>query len=361
MEDEVCAPHGLPRRRVLQAGLAATAIGALGARADAADGPARAIDIHAHYYPQAYLDVLAVEGKHYGFDYEKRSDGFAIGAVHYAAKFTDLDRRLEEMDEIGVDMHALSLTAPMVYFADPPAQQQLAQAWNDAASAAHEAHPTRFVGLATLPMGDPDHAVAELERASRLPGIRGVYLGTNIAGRDLDDPAFTTLFAAIEAKGLPVFLHPLNTVGGERVGKAYYLWNVIGNPLDTAIAAAHLIFGGVLDRFPKLDIALPHSGGVVPILIGRWDHGYRVRPELKHLAQPPSDYLRRFTYDTVSHSKAVLQFVIAQVGIDRLMLGSDYCFDMGEERPVGVVDGLGLDAAQRQMVLRGTAAKLLKV
>jgi aminocarboxymuconate-semialdehyde decarboxylase len=210
-------------------------------------------------------------------------------------------------------------------------------------------------------MGDPDRALAELEHASKLPGVRGVYLGTNIAGRDLDDPGFTPVFARIEALGLPVFLHPLNTVGGERLGKSYYLWNVIGNPLDTAIAAAHLIFGGVLDRFPKLEIALPHAGGVMPILMGRWDHAHDVRPELKHLAQPPSAYLRRFTYDTISHSKPILQFVIAQVGIERIMLGSDYCFDMGYAHPVDVVDGLGLDTEERSMVLRGTAARLLKV
>jgi aminocarboxymuconate-semialdehyde decarboxylase len=365
MDEHCCAGRAVPRRRVLQGGLAAAAIGAVGAetavRARAAAAPVRAIDIHAHYYPQAYLDVLAVEGKRYGFDYEKRSDGFVIGPVHYAEKFTALDQRLAEMDEIGVGMHALSLTAPMVYFAEPEAQERMARGWNDGASAAHRAHPDRFVALATLPMGDPDRALAELERAAKLPGVRGIYLGTNIAGRDLDDPRFTPVFAGIEALGLPVFLHPLNTVGGDRVAKTYYLWNLIGNPLDTAIAAAHLIFGGVLDRFPKLDIVLPHSGGVMPILMGRWDHGVKLRPELKHMTQPPSAYLRRFTYDTICHSDAIMKFVIAQVGIERIMLGSDYCFDMGYERPVDIVDRLGLEAAQHEQVLRGTAARLLKV
>jgi aminocarboxymuconate-semialdehyde decarboxylase len=366
MDQKCCGGDRLPRRRLLQGGLAAAAIGAVGAdttrRASAAEGTAaRAIDIHAHYFPEAYLDVLAVEGKRYGYDCEKRGDGFVIGPVHYAQKFTDLEQRLAEMDEIGVAMHALSLTAPMVYFAEPEAQELLARTWNDAASAAHEAHPGRFVALATLPMGDPDRALAELERAAKLPGMRGVYLGTNVAGRDLDDSRFTAIFAEIEAKGLPVFLHPLNTLASERIGKAYYLSNLIGNPLDTAIAAAHLIFGGVLDRFPRLDIALPHSGGVMPILMGRWDHGRNVRPELKHLAEPPSAYLRRFTYDTVCHAEPILKFVIAQVGIERVMLGSDYCFDMGDAHPVDVVDSLGLDAAQRQQVLRGTAARLLKI
>jgi aminocarboxymuconate-semialdehyde decarboxylase len=143
--------------------------------------------------------------------------------------------------------------------------------------------------------------------------------------------------------------------------KPFHLANLIGNPLDTGIAAAHLICGGVLDRFPKLDVCLPHSGGVLPILIGRIDHGYRVRKELKHLPQAPSAYLRRFTYDTVSHSPSIMKFVIGEVGIDRIMLGSDYCFDMGYDHPVEVVDELGLNSDERVMVLRGTAAKLLKL
>lgn len=370
MHEECCGKHSVPRRRLLQGGMAAAAVGALGAGATAAAperamaapaGDARAIDIHAHYFPQPYLDILGEAGKRYGFDYRKAPEGFFIGpAGPLPAKFTDLKQRIAEMDQQGVQMHALSLTAPMLYFAEPDLSHKLARAWNDSASAAHQAYPDRFVALATLPMGDPDRAIDELNRASQLPGIRGVYLGTNIQDRDLDDPAFTPVFARIEALGLPVFLHPLKTVGGDRM-KPFYLANIIGNPLDTAIACAHLIFGGVLDRFPKLDICLPHSGGVVPILIGRWDHGHDVRKELKHLPQKPSAYLRRFTYDTVSHSKAVMQFVISQVGIDRIVLGSDYCFDMGYEHPVEVVDGLGLDGEQRAMVLHGTAAKLLKV
>jgi aminocarboxymuconate-semialdehyde decarboxylase len=369
MHEECCGIDELPRRQLLQGGLAAAAVGALGAagsevapkaaHAAAAANP-RAIDIHAHYFPQPYLDFLGQDGKRYGFEYRPVSDGFFIGPVHLEKKFTDLDLRLADMDERGVKMQALSLTAPMLYFAEPELSHGLARAWNDSASRAHEAHPERFVALATLPMGAPDRAVEELNRASKLPGVRGVYIGTNIQGRDLDDPMFTPVFARIETLGLPVFLHPLNTAGGDRT-KAFYLSNLIGNPLDTAIAAAHLIFGGVLDRFPKLDVCLPHSGGVMPILMGRWDHGTKVRKELAHMKRPPSDYLRRFTYDTVSHSKAIMQFVIAQVGIDRVMLGSDYCFDMGYEHPVEIVDGLGLDGEQRDLVLHGTAAKLLKV
>jgi aminocarboxymuconate-semialdehyde decarboxylase len=368
MHEECSGTHHLPRRQVIQAGLAAAAVGALGGAAAApgsavaaAEGTPRAIDIHAHYFPQPFLDLIGAQGKPYGVEYRAAADGFFLGPAHLAAKFTDLSLRLADMDQRGVRMHALSLTAPMLYWAPPELSHRLARAWNDAASAAHQAHPTRFVGLATLPMGDPDRAVDELLRAAKLPGIRGVYLGTNIADRDLDDPRFTPVFARIEALKLPVFLHPLNTMDRSDRMKPYYLSNIIGNPLDTTIACAHLIFGGVLDRFPGLQICLPHAGGVVPMLIGRWDHGAKVRPELAHLKRPPSDYLRRFTYDTIAHSKRIMRLVIDEVGIDRIMLGSDYCFDMGYDHPVEVVDELGLGEEERQLVLHGTAAKLLGV
>jgi aminocarboxymuconate-semialdehyde decarboxylase len=216
------------------------------------------------------------------------------------------------------------------------------------------------VVLATLPMLDPDRAVDEINRVSKLAGVRGVYMGTNVNGRDLDDPLFAPIFARIEALDLPIFLHPLQTIGGQRLG-AYYLNNLLGNPYDTAIAASRLIFGGVLDRHPRLQVSLPHSGGALPILIGRIDHGWKMRKETKHLANAPSSYLRRFTYDTIAHSKPIMEFVISLVGADRIMIGSDYCFDMGYERPVQVVEELGLSGEQKQMILGGTAAKILKL
>src|SRR5215510_4977983 len=170
------------------------------------------IDIHAHYYPQAYLDVLGTDGAAFG-------GGFAGGP--FPAKFTDLKLRLAEMDEQGVQMHALSLTRPMPYFGSPDFQLKLARAFNDSASEAHRQYPDRFVGLAALPM-DPDRAMEELNRASQLPGIRGVYYGCNVEGKDFSDPEFLPIFKRIEALNLPVFLHPNGAVGGPRFNP-YYL------------------------------------------------------------------------------------------------------------------------------------------
>jgi aminocarboxymuconate-semialdehyde decarboxylase len=331
------------------------------------------VDIHAHYFPEAYLNIFNEDGKRFGAESHITSNGFyfkvperigvtspGAGNALLATKFIDLKQRVADMDQQGIGVQALSLTAPMVYWGDVELDHKLARAWNDAASAAHLAYPTRFVGLLTLPMLYPDRAIDEVNRAAKLPGIRGVYMGTNIDSRDLDDPLFEPIWGRIEELDLPVFLHPLQTVGGGRL-RPFYLANLVGNPVDTAIAACHLIFGGVLDRHPKLRITLPHGGGALPILIGRVDHGWHVRPEAQHLPAAPSSYLRRFTYDTIVHSKEVMDFVISEVGPERVMIGSDYCYNMGYERPLQFLEQLKLTTAERAMILGGTAATLLKI
>jgi aminocarboxymuconate-semialdehyde decarboxylase len=366
---------GISRRQMLQAGLATAAVAAVGspgsALADGAPPPAatpdrvKAIDIHAHYFPEAYLDLVATEGKRFDATYYMTDKGWFIKTPAgnngpLAAKFIDIKARIADMDQQGVSLQAISLTAPMLYWGDAAFSTKLARAWNDAASAMCQTYPTRLVALLTLPMLYPDQAIDELNRASKLPGMRGVYLGTNIGTRDLDDPLFEPVMARIENLDLPIFLHPVEPIGADRL-KAFFLSNLIGNPVDTAIAACHLIFGGVLDRHPKLQISLPHAGGVLPILIGRIDQGWRTRPELKHLPQAPSTYLKRFTYDTIAHSKSIMEYVIQQVGVERVMLGSDYCFTMGYDQPVRFLDQVDLGSEQRTMILSGNAARLLKL
>jgi len=173
------------------------------------------IDIHAHYFPRAYLDLIGEEGASYGA--RLREDGGAgpvveaggLRAGPLPAAFTDLERRLADMDATGVDVQVLSLTQPMVYWAGGGLGERLSAAFNDSLATAHEAHPGRFVGCMTLPMQDPPRAVRELERAARLPGVRGVYLATAICGRELSDEAFWPVYERIADLGLPVFLHPL--------------------------------------------------------------------------------------------------------------------------------------------------------
>jgi len=326
------------------------------------------IDLHAHYYPQPYLDALAAHGYPRDTIYADvapdaiGTPGARLYKVHDPA-FTDLALRLEAMDRQGVTLHAVSIPPPYAFARDPALLERLCRAFNDAAAEAHRRHPERIIVLAALPVHDPAAALAELERAARLPGVRGVSLGTRFASRELSDPAFLPLFERIAALGLPVVLHyaPLTVIGTPERLNAFHLGNVIGNTTETAIAAAHLVFGGVLDRVPSLNVCLPHSGGVLPILAGRLDRAHAVRPECRHLPNPPSSYLRRFHYDTVCHSDAVFEFLVRLVGADRIVLGSDYCFDMADDHPVETVRRVAsLDTTARTAILGGTAARLLR-
>ncbi len=327
----------------------------------------KVIDIHAHWYPQEWLDLVEKESLGQGATKVERNARNLLQVqipgltVTFQPRYTEIPFRLQVMDAQGVTMHALSLTQPMVYWAEPTFGLKLSRAFNDACSAAHLKYPERFIGLATLPMQAPELAVQEVERAAKLPGIRGAYMSTHVLGQNLDEKKFWSVYAKCEAVGLPIFLHPTNTLGADRLGR-YHLRNFIGNPTESAIAAASLMFGGVLDAYPKLDVVLPHSGGTFPILIGRWDHGATVRPEVKDLKNPPSHYLRRFHYDTVAHSQPILMNLIRQVGADRIVCGTDFPADMGVGDPVRTVEALAeLPAAERDMILRGNAARLLRL
>jgi len=325
----------------------------------------RTVDIHAHWYPAEWINLFERDGRAEGAELKRTAGGYAIQTERltnaFDEEFVDLDRRIAAMDRAGVDVHALSLTTPMVYWASPALGLALAQVYNDAASAAHARYPTRFVGLAMLPMQAPELALKELERAARLPGLRGLYLATNINGVELDDRAYWDVYAKAQEIGWPIFLHPVDTIGRERTTR-YYLRNLLGNPYDTGVAAASLIFGGVLDAFPRLEVNLPHAGGTFPGLIGRLDHGTKVRPELRHMRRPPSEYLRRYTYDTIGHDDRINLNLVRLVGADRVLLGSDYCFDMGLRDPVGAVERLAaLGEHERNLILGKTAARLLRI
>jgi aminocarboxymuconate-semialdehyde decarboxylase len=322
------------------------------------------VDIHAHFVPEGYLRLIEAEGQGYGVRLLPRPEGplIMVGSVPsgpITPAHHDLDYRLRTMDRQGVTVQALSLMPPMAYWADADLGRRLAGVVNDAMAEAIRAHPDRLVGLATLPLQAPEAAVAEVDRAVGKLGLRGVYVGTNVRGRDLDDPTFLAVFARVADLGVPLFLHPLNVLGGQRVG-AYYLHNLLGNPYDTAVAAARLVFGGVLDRLPSLRVCLPHAGGALPYLLGRLDQGYRVRPECRHLPRPPSAYLDRFYFDTIAHAPDALEYLIGRVGADRVMLGSDYCFDMGYDDPVGALGAVRpLSAVDRRRILGGNALRLL--
>jgi aminocarboxymuconate-semialdehyde decarboxylase len=356
------------RREFLSASAAALLFGTNDAAAqDAPRAPrVRVIDVHAHWYPPEWVALMEREGDANGAKIGRNSRGYVTAAVpglsvSFAPQYIDIHSRLQAMDKAGVAMHALSLTQPMVFWAPPAFGLKLCQTFNDACAAVQQKYPDRFVGLAMLPMQDPALAVSEFERVAKLPAIRGIYMGTHINGKNLNEKDFWPIYARCEERGFPLLLHPVNPVGADRMG-SYHLRNFIGNPTDTAIAAASLIFSGALDAFPRLDIVLPHAGGVVPILIGRWDHGATVRAEVKDLKHPPSHYLRRFHYDTVAHNVAILMNLVRQVGADRLVAGTDFPADMSDVDPVRTVESLAeLSTRERDMIFRGNAARLLRL
>jgi aminocarboxymuconate-semialdehyde decarboxylase len=326
------------------------------------------LDTHAHWFPPEWVELLEREGGKNGAEISRNEQGRLLMVAPgirlrptFTPPYVDIATRLKIMDEARVDMHALSLTSPMVYWASPDFGLKLSQVFNDACAVAHQKHPNRFIGMAMLPMQAPDLAVQEAQRAAALPGIRGVYMATHVNGKNLDEKEFWPVYEQCEKLGLPIFLHPVAPVGKERTSK-YHLGNFLGNPYESGIAAASLIFGGVMDAFPKLDVMLPHAGGTFPWLIGRMDHGTTVRAECKHMTKPPSTYLRRFHYDTITHSDQILMNLIQLVGVDRVVMGSDCPADMSYTRPVDVVERLKeLSSGERDAIVGGNAARLLKM
>ena len=324
------------------------------------------IDIHAHFVPEGFLRIIEEYGaaSRLRLSHGPNGPSILVGDIPIgpiSARYYDLEVRLKSMDAQGVAVHALSLMPPMVYWADGTLGARVAGLVNDAMAEATRLHPDRFVALATLPLQDPVASLAELDRAVNRLGCRGVYLGTNVRGKELTDPSFLPVFERIDVLRAPIFLHPLNVIGAERL-KSYYLHNLLGNPFDTAVAASKIVFSGLLDRFPKLQICLPHAGGAFPYLIGRLNHGWKMRPECRSLKKPPKSYLRRFTYDTISHAPESLRYLIDLVGADRVMMGSDFCFDMGYERPIqAVLTVAEVSRADRIKILGGNAARLLRL
>jgi aminocarboxymuconate-semialdehyde decarboxylase len=268
----------------------------------------------------------------------------------------DVARRLADMDRAGFDRQLLAVVPQTVLY-DKPAEDALTAARIQNAGIARRvrAMPDRFMGLATVPMQAPDMAAAELRRAMTEDGLLGAMIGSHVEGRNLDDPALDPFWAEAESQRAFLLLHPVKIAGMDRQ-RSYYLNNFVGNPLDTTIAAACLVFGGVLERFPGLNIVLSHGGGFTPYQAARWVHGWAERAEAKvRLKGEPGPSIDRLLFDTILHGPHQLQFLVDWAGADRVMLGSDYPFDIGQYDAVEVIDSLRLTAAQRAALLHTAA------
>jgi aminocarboxymuconate-semialdehyde decarboxylase len=220
-------------------------------------------------------------------------------------------------------------------------------------------YPDDFVAVATLPLQVPDEALKELERAVKKLGLRGVEIGSHVGKRELGDEAFWPIYGAIEKMNVPILIHPHQVAGLDRL-RDFYLSNLIGNPLDTTIAAARLIFSGTLAKYPRLKIILAHGGGQFPYIIGRMEHGYEVRPEPKEkVKRPPMAFLKNFYFDTITHNPQALRYLISMAGSDHVLLGSDYPYDMGDQDPVNTVSKLPrIKKEDRMKIMRENAVVL---
>ena len=319
----------------------------------------RSIDIHAHVTPGAFVRATESGDSWYGLNAD------LLGPHRNNPRTTwTPEERLADMDALGVDVQVVSTNAFFyAYERDSETAVRMARECNDHVAQTTMDHPDRFSGLCQLPMQDIAAAVAELERGVTQLGLKGAMIGDHVNGRTFDEPEFLPFWKAAEQLSAVILIHQGGaTVVNERTSR-YHLPNTIGNLADRAVTFASLVFGGVMDRYPNLKVCLSHAGGYTCFGIGRMDRGWQVRSEARiHLQKPPSAYLGRFYYDCITHSEAALRMVIDTVGIDRVVFGTDWPFDMAIDWPVTWLLGLeSLTQAEKEAILWKNLEKLLDI
>ena len=282
-----------------------------------------------------------------------------------AAKLTDIALRLKEMDRMGVDIQAVSPAPHQTYYwTEPGMGQALSRRINERLAGIVAEHPDRFVALGTVPLQDASLAVQELEHCVRRLGMRGVEINPSVKGMELTDARLSLdpFFRKAAELDVVIFMHPIGFTHGERLVDHYFS-NIIGNPLETTVAASHLIFDGVMERHPKLKVVLPHAGGYLAHYWARMDHAYQARSDTHgQMKRKPSSYLERFYFDTITFDHGMLAHLVERFGADHVLLGTDYPYDMGMERPVEFIGGVrGLSRLEREAIEGGNAARLLKI
>ncbi|MFG2944140.1 amidohydrolase family protein [Streptomyces adustus] len=275
-----------------------------------------------------------------------------------APKLTEVDARIADLDAMGVDIQVVGPMPMHHYWADRDLAVRLARTVNTAVAGHCAAAPGRLYGLGTVPLQHPDLAVALLDTAVTEHGLYGISVSTTVDGRELADPAHDVVWRRAEELGAVVFVHPWGCSLGERLA-SHYLGNTVGQPVETTVALSHLIFTGVLDRFPRLRLVAAHGGGYLPTYVGRSDHAWRVREDARGCAEPPSSYLRRMWFDGLVYTPRALRHLVAEVGADRVVLGTDHPFDMGVTDPVARLDAAGFTPAERAAIAGGNALALL--
>lgn len=320
------------------------------------------IDFHNHYYPLAYIDALASEDGPVTVSYDAEGNPVlhSPGDSNIAVRgHRDIEYRQKVLDHEGIDMQVLTLTAPGVHVHPPGRAVLYARLVNDALATIARARPDRFTALATLPLNEADASVAELERVMAL-GLPGVMVFSNVNGLALSDERFWPLYAKADALEAVFYIHPTYPVGVESMNE-YWLTPLVGFPFDTTLAAAALVFSGVVEHFPRIKWVLAHLGGAIPYLAERLDRGYQAFRECRsNIDKPPSEYLRSFYYDTVNFDLNSLHLAIEFTGAGQLLAGSDYPHQVGSLRSmVTSIRELPLTEEDEQKILGGNAARLL--
>ncbi len=318
----------------------------------------RTIDIHAHITPEGFIQAFR-KGENW--------HGITAGVVpnmRYNPRTTwSPEERIADMNSLGVDVQVLSTNAFFYqYDKDASTVALMDQECNDYVAQQVKDRPDRFAGFATLPMQDVAASVAELERSMSM-GLKGAMIGDQVNGKTFDEPEFMPLWKAAEASGAVMLIHQGgDTIVSPRSGR-YHLPNTIGNLADRAVTFASFVFGGVMDACPDLRVCLCHGGGYTCYGIGRMDRGWQVRREARtHITQPPSKYLDKFYYDCLTHSEEALRYLIDSVGIDRVVFGTDWPFDMATDWPVSWILSLeSLTLEEKEAILHGNLERLLGI
>jgi len=324
------------------------------------------VDMHNHMIAPEVVAFLEREGEHFETRIIER-DGGRFFLIQETAtrpindKMTRPEIRLADMAAEGVDVQAVSCV-PFIMYPDvaPEHGLAIAQVNNDALAAVGARDPQHFRPLASVPLQAPALAARELERAAKL-GMRGVEIPPRIGEQGLDEPQFEEFWAAAEAREMVVCIHPFEAAPRGALAR-YGFGNLVGNLYDTGLAAALLIYGGVLERHPRLRVVLFHAGGAFPSLIGRLDNGFRLNIAREHsITRPPSSFISQYWFDTIAYNPPMLGYLAASYGADRLVLGSDYPLGGGLPHPVAEVKRVGLAPADEAAVLGGNAARLLSI
>ncbi|MGW7278769.1 amidohydrolase family protein [Streptomyces sp. NPDC054844] len=325
------------------------------------------VDVHAHVLlPEVEALVAGLPGHAEAKELDARRNGPAALAVsgpmvrERIPRLTDPAVRLAAMDAQGVDVQLVSPSPSHYhYWADEDTAEKLYRLANEATAAHCAAAPERLRGLGLAPLQHPDQAVRALDHALE-QGLAGVEISSHAPGRDLSDPAYEPFWTRAGETSALVLLHPFGCTLDERLDK-WYLSNTVGQPTENAVALSHLIFSGVLDRHPALTLIAAHGGGYLPTHVGRSDHAWSARADAgAGCAHPPSSYLKRLYFDSLVHDPQVLRELIRVAGADRVLLGSDFPFDMGTEDPVGALRAARLSDADFHAVRGGNAAALLR-